>query len=63
MFLLRRITSRKRAEPDGLLRLEKTEEPPKGIEQLLEQGYFSRAYKEAERALADGKDKERCLLM
>ncbi|KAH7711302.1 TPR domain protein [Aphelenchoides avenae] len=67
MFLLRRISSRKReeerAEPDGLLRLEKTEEPPKGIEQLLEQGYFSRAYKEAERALADGKDKERCLLI
>lgn len=52
MFLLRLIVPRKRAE----LRLE-------GIEELLEQGYFSRAYEEAEKALAGGKDKERCGLM
>ncbi|KAH7716362.1 hypothetical protein AAVH_16259 [Aphelenchoides avenae] len=54
MFLLRRITSRKRAEPDGLLRLEE-------IEELHEQGHFSRAYEKAGKALANGNDKERCL--
>ncbi|KAH7716360.1 TPR domain-containing protein [Aphelenchoides avenae] len=54
MFLLRRIASRKRAEQDALRHLEE-------IEELLEQGHFSRAYKKAEKALADGNDKERCL--
>ncbi|KAH7724045.1 TPR domain-containing protein [Aphelenchoides avenae] len=54
MLLLRRITSRKRAGPDALRCLEE-------IEELLGQGYYSQAYKEAEKALEDGNDKERCL--
>ncbi|KAH7716361.1 TPR domain protein [Aphelenchoides avenae] len=54
MFFLRRIASRKRAEPDALPRLEE-------IEELLEQGHFSRAYEKAGKALVAGNDKERCL--
>ncbi|KAH7716697.1 TPR domain protein [Aphelenchoides avenae] len=59
MSLLRRFATRKREEEERAeskvqLRLEE-------IEELLEQGYFLRAYQKAAKALEDGNDKERCL--